>query len=113
MKLLFTLFAALVLTSMANAAPESEPLMGHFTTKGAVNIQVRSGGCTYKRHFQVGKEVKDGYVEITFVRKQEDPCRAYLPYGEIITFSFEELGLRAGEKFKFGNPDSLIYVSRN
>lgn len=99
-------------TISASAAGILEPLMGHFSTKGALNIQVRSGGCTWKKQFQVEKSRMADYTVVRFIRTREDVCRAYLPYGEIITFSFEELGLIPGEKFKIANEDSLTYVSR-
>lgn len=89
-----------------------EPLMGHFVTQGGVQIQVPSGGCTWKKHFQVTQEFKDGVHHLAFVRLQQDPCRAYIPYGEILTFSFEELGLKAGDRFMMANPEGVLRVSR-
>ncbi len=107
---IFSLAASAGVASIRES--QMEPLMGHFTTKGALNIQVRSGGCTYKKQFKIQKDLMDGYTMVTFQRTEEDPCRAYLPYGEIITFSFEEVGLEPGSKFKVGNSDSIIGVSR-
>lgn len=112
MKLAILLITSL-LAAQISLADEVRPesLMGHFSTKGAVNIQVRSGGCTWKKQFQVQKEFNGDYYTLTFIRTKEDPCRAYLPYGEIISFSFEELGFRSGDKFAVGNKDSLTQVS--
>ncbi len=94
------------------AEPAVESLMGHFTTQGGVHIQVYSGGCTWKKQFEVKQEVSDRRVHLTFIRKAVDPCRAYIPYGEILTFSFEELGLKAGDAIEIQNPEIATQVSR-
>ncbi len=97
----------------AKADRNLEPLMGHFTTQGGVQIQVYSGGCTWKKHFEVTQEMNEGKIRLSFYRKAVDPCRAYIPYGEILTFSFEELGLKAGDVFEIANPGSATRVSRH
>ena len=86
--------------------------MGHFSTQGGVHIQVYSGGCTYKKQFEFKTEMKGDVRVFSFSRQAPDPCRAYLPYGEIITFSFEELGLKGGDRFDIANPNSAGRVSR-
>jgi hypothetical protein len=102
----------LVLSSVAFADQRYEPVIGHFVTQGGVQVQVQSGGCTYKRQFTVKQELREGVHQLAFVRLQQDPCRAYIPYGEIISFSFEELGLKAGDLFMMANPEGVMRVSR-
>lgn len=89
-----------------------EPLIGHFSTQGGVHIQVYSGGCTYKKQFDAKVEMKGDVRVLSFSRRIQDPCRAYLPYGEILSFSFEELGLKGGDRFEIANPRTAGRVSR-
>lgn len=106
------LITILLFASPAFASAEHvlEPLMGHFTTQGGVHIQVRSGGCTSKRDFTFVREVKNGVHQVSFYRTRPDVCRAYIRYGEILTFSFEELGLKDTELFSITNADRLGQV---
>jgi len=105
---------ALVCASLtANAEPAMELLLGHFYTQGGVQIQVASGGCTWKRHFEATQEVRDGRIYLIFTRKVPDGCRAYIPYGEILTFSFEELGLKTGDIFQIRNEEMPTRVARH
>jgi hypothetical protein len=97
----------------AKAEPVMEQLLGHFYTQGGVQIQVTSGGCTWKKHFEVTQEMSEGRILLTFMRKVQDPCRAYIPYGEILTFSFEELGLKTGDIFQIRNSEMPTRVSRH
>jgi hypothetical protein len=97
----------------AKAESVVEPLMGHFVTQGGIQIQVKSGGCTWKKHFEVNRELRDGRIILTFMRKIPDPCRAYIPYGEILTFSFEELGLNTGDVYEMGNGEAPMRVARH
>jgi hypothetical protein len=106
------LTAILATLSQPALAEHLEALMGHFTTQGGVHIQVASGGCTWKKQFEVNQINNDGRIRLVFNRKVVDPCRAYIPYGEILTFSFEELGLKAGDVFEIANPDIATRVSR-
>lgn len=91
---------------------ELEPLMGHFSTHGGIHIQVFSAGCTYKKLFDVKVEMKGDLRVLSFYRRTPDLCRAYLPYGEILSFSFEELGLKGGDRFEIANQGTPGHVSR-
>jgi hypothetical protein len=85
-------------------ADHLEPLMGHFTTQGGVPIQVTSAGCTWKKQFKIRKEIDERRIRLVLNRQVVAPCRAYISYGEILTFSFEELGLKAGDGYtRFAN----------
>ncbi len=111
--MLTPLFITALLFSQISFADHVEPLMGHFSTQGGIHIQVYSGGCTYKKHFEVKVEMKGDVHVLSFSRNKADHCKAYLPYGEILSFYFEELGLAGGDKFEIANPDSVGRVSRN
>ncbi|MGZ5279942.1 MAG: hypothetical protein ACXWC9_08370 [Pseudobdellovibrionaceae bacterium] len=115
MKTMKTLFLGIGIALMAltaNADHQLEPLLGHFSTQGGIHIQVYSGGCTWKKQFEVTRENLSGRIRLSFIRKTSDPCRAYIPYGEMLTFSFEELGLKANDVFEIANPVSATRVSR-
>lgn len=104
--------STILMLPQSKAAPVAEALMGHFTTVGALNIQVRSGGCTLKKHFSFRKDFVGEVSKITFYRSHQDPCRARIPYGEILTFSFGELGFKAGDEIQVGNSNAAIYISQ-
>jgi hypothetical protein len=103
--------SCLLVPSFVLAAGEAEKIKGHFTTQGSVHIQVKSNGCTFKKNFEVKSEMKGDVRELSFYRMKPDACRAHVPYGELLTFTFEELNLKAGEKFFVGNPEANNTVS--
>jgi hypothetical protein len=98
--------------SLAFAEPELESLMGHMTTPVGVHIQVYSGGCTWKALFQVESKKNGDLHKISFIRKKQDLCRAYLPYGQVLSFSFEELGLQNGDQVEIANPEMPTRIMR-
>lgn len=104
--------AFLILISAAssfaeNGRPSIEPLMGVMTSWSGVYIQAHSSGCTDKNSFAVKKDRSSDVTKLTFVRIEEDPCLALYVFGQVISYSFEELGLESGEKFFVTNP--LVY----
>lgn len=87
--------------------------MGHMVTEKGVHIQVRSGGCTEKNDFQVKiqrAESEGAPTVVSFVRINVDPCLALLPYGKILTYSFEELGLKHNDLLKIHNPNPGVRI---
>ncbi len=110
-KLLFPLLF-LVLPSLVFAGPELEPLMGHMTASVGIQIQVYSGGCTRKEQFHAETEIQGEVHRISFVRSTQDPCRAYFPYGQILSFSFDELGLHNGDQIEIANPQMPTQIMR-
>ncbi len=114
-------FIAAILISMlmmvvANPAkaepmpPTEEALFGKIVSFAGLHVQVQSNGCTDKKSFKVAKENMAGVQILTFFRISSDNCRAMLPYGTVLTYSFEELGLRGGEEFAVSNIDSAVTV---
>jgi hypothetical protein len=75
-----------------------------------VHIQVRSGGCTDKKSFTVVKENLGEVQVLNFMRVSSDLCLAMLPYGTVITYSFDELGLKAEDMIQIGNIDAAVTV---
>jgi len=73
---------------------------------GGVIIRVGSNGCTRTQDFAV--EVETGAtIALTFNREQPDVCRAFLPEGVELRWSYEELGLTAGQAVAIRNPVQL------
>ena len=107
------LIAALLLacsTSFAFERSDSEPLLGFLPTKTGVIFQVRSGGCTRREDlaFTVSRHEGGSVTLLTLIRHQPDLCHPFLPMGERFKFTYEELGLRSGEKFKLANPNGVV-----
>lgn len=98
------------LAQAAPIPPTEEALFGKMVTFAGLHIQVPSHGCTDKSSFKVIRENVAGIEVLTFLRVLSDECRALHPYGVVLTYSFEELGLKAGEAFALGNVDSAVTV---
>ena len=66
--------------------------------------QVSSNGCTTKDFIgaDVRKQGEDRF-SVGFFREKEDYCRAYLPEGVALTWSFEELGIPDGAEVTVRN----------
>lgn len=80
-----------------------ESTMGYMTRPDAVYFQLTSGGCTHKEDFKVEVENQADIKQVTLYRIRPDDCRAFLPVGVIIPFSYKELGLKSGDHFFIGN----------
>ncbi|HWU43230.1 MAG TPA: hypothetical protein VN132_07330, partial [Bdellovibrio sp.] len=66
-------------------------------------FQVRSGGCTSKEDFRFEVENAGGMKKVTLYRIRPDECYAFVPFGKVISFSYQELGLHSGDHFYVGN----------
>lgn len=89
--------------AIANPSEVSESLFGLSPGPQGLSFQVYSGGCTDKEDFQV-RILESFPMQLELIRINPDYCRAYIPYGVDITYSWEDLGLRAGDKFTVINP---------
>lgn len=83
--------------------PQVEPLLGLFVLHKGVHLQVESGGCTSVESFDVRTRVYRKTIQITFIRVVPDTCLGLFRDGELISYSFEDLGLRAGDRFQIMN----------
>lgn len=91
-------------TLNGNAELMLDSIYGDFYNESGVNIQVFSGGCTNKDSFAVQKEFSKGVYLIYFYRVKPDLCKAYFKYGQVVNFSYEDLGLQSNDRFKVMNP---------
>lgn len=69
-------------------------LMGADVANGVVTARVTSNGCTTKEF--IGTDVDktgDNRFTVGFFREREDYCKAYLPDGVALSWTFEELGI--------------------
>ena len=84
-------------------APNIEPLLGLVIRRSGITFQVPSSGCTEKSDFTV--EVLESFpLQLRLIRLEEDPCDAFEPLGTRIRFSYKELGMQRGDKFRVVNP---------
>ena len=83
----------------------------HAATVKGVSVQndeiivtVSSNGCTEKDFIEVDVE-KDGHnhFEVEFERVRKDHCKAYLPEGVTLVYTFQELGIPAGSTVEIEN----------
>ena len=73
---------------------------------GAVVIRVGSNGCTDASDFAVA--VADGEtVDLSFTREKPDLCKALVPEGVELRWTYQELGLEPGKAVVVRNPVRL------
>ena len=79
-------------------------LKGADVSGNAVTVRVSSNGCTTKEFIgaDVRKLASDRF-SVGFYREKEDYCRATLPDGVALTWSFAELGIPEGAEVKVRN----------
>jgi len=81
-----------------------EPLYGSLVTASdTVVITAPSNGCTQKDSFRADTDRDDGVYRITFDRVRPDHCKALVPDGVELTWSFAELGVPAAAKVVVGH----------
>jgi hypothetical protein len=71
---------------------------------GEVAIVVHSNGCTQKEDFRadVNSEGSNSW-RVRFERAKEDNCKALVPEGKRMVWSFQELGVPAGARVVVAN----------
>jgi hypothetical protein len=104
--LVATLLTMAAITAQAQQDTGVEVLMGAQIHQNSVKILVHTGGCTWKESFIIKKNYNalSDSTAVTFVRVIPDNCEAYIPQGRVLTFSREELRLRANSKLTLANP---------
>lgn len=71
-----------------------------------LNVVVGSNGCTEASSFEV--KIKDADpTELSVIRRTPDLCKALVPEGVVVSWTYAELGLKAGEQVRVLNPVSL------
>ena len=79
-------------------------LKGADVSANTVMARVSSNGCTTKEF--IGTDVRrtgEDRFSVGFYREREDYCRAYLPEGVALTWSFAELGIPDGAEVNIRN----------
>ncbi|MEL6244065.1 MAG: hypothetical protein AAFU66_10440 [Pseudomonadota bacterium] len=70
----------------------------------AVTFTVTSNGCTDETFMDVYVErIDDDRYAVTVDREQADNCRALVPEGVTLVWSFADLGIPAGADVRIGN----------
>lgn len=108
--LVVVLFLVIMFNGFVAWAEEQEALLGLTVDEGGISFQVFSGGCTHKEDFQVQFLGNTRNNALNLVRMRPDFCKALVPYGTTIKFTYEELGLKKGAEFKVVNPLAAVRV---
>ncbi len=83
--------------------PELESLSAVSLGRRAVTIQIESRGCANRADLVFRVDRKDGRAVVAFARRRLETCKG--PKGRVdMTFSYEELGLKRGERVVIANP---------
>ncbi|WP_312598181.1 hypothetical protein [Brevundimonas sp.] len=86
-----------------NDAPPAEAIREARFVDGALVVRVDSNGCTQASDFEVA--VADNTpVEITLRRTKQDLCKALVPNGVELRWTYADLGLDAGTPARILNP---------
>ena len=76
-----------------------------------ITIVAPSSGCTEKSQFEPRvKRFDDKEVTVGFQRVSEDRCKAFVPAGRRLTWSFAELGIREGASVRILNDIGRLAV---
>lgn len=69
-----------------------------------ITITVHSNGCTERGDFDVDIDRDDDTFNVGFQRVEKDNCKALVPEGRRLTWTYEELGLPRYAKVLITNP---------
>jgi len=68
------------------------------TATDTVVVTAPSNGCTSKDSFRTDVDEDDRVYRVRFERVRPDNCKAFLPEGVELTWTFAELGVPAGAR---------------
>ncbi len=75
---------------------------------GRLIVRVGSNGCTSLDSFEVQlTEASDGYTDVVLNRRSPDVCKALVPEGVELAWTFETLGLPSDARLRLLNPQTL------
>jgi hypothetical protein len=86
-----------------NDAPPAEAIREARFADGALVVRVDSNGCTQASDFEVAV-ADNNPVEITLRRTKQDLCKALVPNGVELRWTYADLGLDAGTPARILNP---------
>ncbi len=101
------LFGLNGLAAANTGIPAPESIFGQLPDHSGLQFQVYSGGCSNKSDFEV-RILESEPLQLELIRLNPDYCRAYLPYGVKIKFTWNEIGISAGEKFTVKNRRRVV-----
>jgi len=88
--------------------PPLEAVRNARVQDGRLIVRVESNGCTEVSDFAVElTDAADGWTEAAVNRTDADLCKALVPDGVEVSWSFSELGLEPGARLKLLNPTRL------
>ena len=96
------LFIGLTLNFAQARSQKMERLLGFEYGPKGITFQVRSGGCTDKRDFDLVLS-NSRPQSVRLYRTNSRMCRAAVPFGTKIHYTFKEIGLSQGEWFEVAN----------
>ena len=85
-----------------------EPIYGVLVSADGLDVRVDSGGCTQPEHFTAFVEPGETAL-VHLVRTQPDMCELYVPEGELLHFTWAQLGVTVG-KARVVNPLRKLVV---
>ena len=86
-----------------NDAPPAEAIREARFADGALVVRVDSNGCTQASDFEVAV-ADNNPVEITLRRTSQDLCKALVPNGVELRWTYADLGLEPGTAARILNP---------
>ena len=86
-----------------NDAPPAEAIREARFADGALVVRVDSNGCTQASDFEMAV-ADNNPVEITLRRTKQDLCKALVPDGAELRWTYADLGLEAGAPARILNP---------
>ena len=91
----------------ASARPEALEAVRKVDFDGhRLSVVVGSNGCTEASSFEV--RIKDDEpAELSLIRRAPDLCKALVPDGKTVSWTYDELGLKSGQSVRVINPVSL------
>lgn len=113
----FTLTIAVMISFLSSIALAADPaegkierILGYQPSAKGIIFQVASGGCTRHEDFTAKITRNDtGIVMLQLIRVRPDLCYPFIPMGERMGFSYEQLGFNAGERFVVLNPNGVVH----
>lgn len=93
--------------AVAAVSPALETLREVRFEAGAMVVRADSNGCTSEGSFAVHVADAEGPAQISLTRETEDLCKALVPDGVELRWTYAQLGLKSGETAIVQNPVRL------
>ena len=101
------LFMIGLMSSSAQAMEPNQKILGFTYNTQGLTLQVPSNGCTDKMYFNI--RIAESFpMQLTFKKLKTDSCRAILPFGTELFWTWEEMGISKGSEFFITNNLEVI-----